>query len=81
VRVPAGGSDDGTPGHDEHPDTHIHMPDPSYFPALAAVGMAIMAWSVFTGGATLIVTLGIGTFITVGALFAWAFEPSAEEAH
>jgi cytochrome c oxidase subunit 1 len=81
VRVPAGGSDDGVTGHDEHPDTHIHMPDPSYFPAVAAVGMAIMAWSVFASGAALIVTLGIGTFITVGALFAWAFEPSAEEAH
>jgi cytochrome c oxidase subunit 1 len=79
VRVPAGGSDDPVAGHDEHPD--IHMPDPSYFPAVAAVGMAIMGWSLFASGAALIVTLAIGTFVTFGALFAWAFEPSAEEAH
>jgi hypothetical protein len=57
------------------------MPDPSYFPAVAAVGMAIMAWSLFASGAALIVTLAIGAFVTFGALFAWAFEPSAEEAH
>jgi cytochrome c oxidase subunit 1 len=81
VRVPAGGSDDAVADHDEHPDTHIHMPDPSYFPALAAVGMAIMGWSLFASGAALIVTLAIGAFITFGSLFAWAFEPSAEEAH
>jgi cytochrome c oxidase subunit 1 len=79
VRVPAGGSDDPVAGHDEHPD--IHMPDPSYFPAVAAVGMAIMGWSLFASGAALIVTLAIGAFVTFGALFAWAFEPSAEEAH
>jgi hypothetical protein len=29
----------------------------------------------------MIVTLAIGAVITFGALFGWAFEPSAEEAH
>jgi cytochrome c oxidase subunit I len=79
VRVPAGGSDDVVARHDEHPD--IHMPDPSYFPALSAVGMPIMGWALFNSGATMIVMLAIGATITVGALFAWAFEPMAEEAH
>jgi cytochrome c oxidase subunit 1 len=81
VRVPAGGSDDTPADQEQHPDVHVHMPDPSYFPALAAVGMAVMAWALFASGATLVVTLAIGTIITFGSLFAWAFEPSAEEAH
>jgi cytochrome c oxidase subunit 1 len=81
VRVPAGGSGDAPAEQAQHPDVHIHMPDPSYFPALSAVGLAVMAWALFASGATLIVTLAIGTIITVGGLFAWAFEPSAEEAH
>ena len=79
VRVPAGGSDEVVAHHDEHAD--IHMPDPSYYPALAAVGMPIMGWALFNSGATMIVMLAIGAIITVGALFAWAFEPGAEEAH
>jgi cytochrome c oxidase subunit 1 len=79
VRVPAGGAEDAPDHHDDHPD--IHMPDPSYFPALSAVGIAIMAWALFASGAAMIATLAIGTVITVGSLFAWAFEPSAEEAH
>jgi cytochrome c oxidase subunit I len=81
VRVPAGGSDDASAEQAQHPDVHVHMPDPSYFPALGAVGLAVMAWALFASGAALVVTLAVGTIITFGSLFAWAFEPSAEEAH
>jgi hypothetical protein len=62
-------------------DADIHMPDPSYFPALSAVGLPIMGWGLFTGGTTMVVMMAVGAVITVGALFAWAFEPSAEEGH
>jgi cytochrome c oxidase subunit 1 len=80
MRVPAGGSDDTADNqHDEHPN--IHMPDPSYYPILAAVGLPIMGWALFTSGAAMVVMLAVGAFITFGSLFAWAFEPSAEEAH
>jgi cytochrome c oxidase subunit 1 len=79
VRVPAGGSGDVVVHEDD--DAGIHMPDPSYFPALAAVGLPIMGWALFTGGLTMVVMLAVGAIITVGALFAWAFEPSAEEGH
>jgi cytochrome c oxidase subunit 1 len=80
VRVPSGGSVDVVDDHDDdHPD--IHMPDPSYWPLISAVGMPIMGWALFASGATMIVTLAVGTIITVGALFAWAFEPMTEEAH
>jgi cytochrome c oxidase subunit 1 len=79
VRVPAGGSGDLVVHED--PDADIHMPDPSYFPALSAVGLPIMGWALFTGGMTMVVMLAVGAIITVGALFAWAFEPSAEGGH
>jgi cytochrome c oxidase subunit 1 len=79
VRVPAGGSGDVAVHEDDHPD--IHMPDPSFFPLLAAIGMPIMGWALFASGTTMIVTLAVGAVITIGALFGWAFEPSAEEAH
>src|SRR3954454_19046963 len=56
VRIPAGGSDNGEEhaaedhghddhGHDDHGHGHgIHMPSPSYFPALAAVGILIVGY-------------------------------------
>jgi hypothetical protein len=76
VREPAGGA--GTVViHD--PDTAIHMPDPSVYPARSAVGKPIMGRALFTSGAAMIVMLAVGCIITVGALFAWAFEPGAEE--
>ncbi|CAN5769412.1 hypothetical protein BH23ACT10_BH23ACT10_15710 [soil metagenome] len=78
VRVPAGGA--GTVViHD--PDSDIHMPDPSFYPALAAVGLPIMGWGLFTSGAAMIGMIAVGCIITIGGLFAWAFEPMAEEGH
>ncbi|MEO8323069.1 MAG: hypothetical protein ABI571_02905, partial [Actinomycetota bacterium] len=58
-------------------EPHIHMPDPSYFPVLAAAGLPMMGygvlyadWAIVAGG--LIVLLG---------LFGWVLEPGSEEAH
>jgi cytochrome c oxidase subunit 1 len=79
VRVPAGGSGETVVDHTEHAD--VHMPDPSVYPLLAAVGMPLMGWALFTSGQAMIVLLTVGAVITFGSLFAWAFEPSAEEAH
>jgi cytochrome c oxidase subunit 1 len=79
VRVPAGGSGEVVVDESQHAD--IHMPDPSAFPAMSAVGMPIMGWALFTSGTAMIVMLAVGAVITIGALFAWAFEPSAEEGH
>jgi cytochrome c oxidase subunit 1 len=89
VRVPAGGSvDHGRPGHDPGPqrgETHaeahahgIHMPDPSYYPAVAALGLPIAAAGVFTGGTLMVALIAIGLTITISGLFGWVLEPSAE---
>ena len=60
--------------HDPVDPASIHMPSPSFFPMLAALGFPILAYSmiykVYVGAA-------VGAIVLVGALFAWSFEPSA----
>ena len=85
--LPAGAGGGRGPGPDEsdhgdgagHSDGHdIHMPSPSYYPALSAVGMPIMGWSLLTGGWVMMVGIAVGATITIGSLFGWALEPSSE---
>jgi cytochrome c oxidase subunit I len=87
VRVPAGGSEDtstrteGTELEDGAEKPHIHMPDPSYYPALAALGMPIAGYGVLTGGVAMVLLVVVGLTITSAGLFGWGFEPSAEGDH
>ena len=63
----AGGS-----GEDEHHD--IHLPQPSYWPLVVAIGL-------FIGGIGLVYPVGmyaismVGVFIGTVAVYAWSFEP------
>ncbi len=61
----------------DHDDEHldIHMPDPSYFPVLAAIGVPTMAYGVLYQPLAIVV----GALITVFSLFGWVLEPGAEE--
>jgi hypothetical protein len=67
--------------HDAHDDEHghhphIHMPDPSYWPMLAALGL-----SIFFGGLLIGIWLSIlGVALMVISIYAWSLEPVAEEA-
>jgi cytochrome c oxidase subunit I len=94
VRVPAGGSADHSPGEEAIPDqalpahgpgheghADIHMPSPSYYPLIAAIGMPIMGWGVLAPGVTQIALLAVGGIILLTGLFGWVLEPSAEETH
>ncbi|MDQ3962530.1 MAG: cytochrome c oxidase subunit I [Actinomycetota bacterium] len=74
--IVAGGED--APG--EH--GHIHMPSPSYFPVLAALGIPIAAYGVVliareAGGGPLLIAAGL--LITLFGLFGWVLEPGTEE--
>jgi cytochrome c oxidase subunit 1 len=74
ARVFAGGAN----GHDEHDGGHgIHLPSPSYFPLLAAVGIPIMAYAAIYKPIFAV----IGAVITIFGLYAWVFEPSVAEEH
>ena len=65
-------------GGDDHDD--IHMPDPSYYPALTAAGMGIL-------GAGFVylpfgwVFVGIGAVVMLWGLFGWSLEPITREDH
>jgi len=76
VRVFAGGADEDAAS--EFDIQSIHMPDPSYWPVVAALALPIMGYGViYSNWAVLI---GGGVLLILG-LFGWGLEPSAEEAH
>jgi cytochrome c oxidase subunit 1 len=71
VPVPAGGS--GEPGHGgEHA---IHMPGPSYYPLIAALGLPIMGYG-FIFELWWLVVAGAAVLLT--GFYGWVLEPSAE---
>jgi cytochrome c oxidase subunit 1 len=82
VKIPSGGSDEASGLHEtEHGDGHgdghghgIHMPSPSYFPALASLGILIVGY-----GAIYHWWLGaIGGVILLAGVFGWGNEPLSE---
>jgi cytochrome c oxidase subunit 1 len=60
--------------HDVDPAS-IHLPSPSYFPMIAAFGLPVMAYAMIYSAYLVAV---VGGIIIIGALYAWALEPSAE---
>ena len=73
VPAVAGGADDAA---DEEEESHhdIHMPSPSFFPLIAALGLPIMATGFIYDPA--IVAVG-GAVLVVG-IYGWALEPASE---
>ncbi len=68
-----------------HPDSSaaekgIHMPSPSYYPALTALGIVIMMYGLvyFPVG---LVASGIGAVVMMMGVFGWSMEPVAKEHH
>jgi cytochrome c oxidase subunit 1 len=82
--VPAGAADTATAEHDAghggegvggHGGGHgIHLPSPSYFPVIAALGFPLIGYGVIFNWAFAFV----GAVVLLGGLYAWALEPSAE---
>jgi cytochrome c oxidase subunit 1 len=79
IPVPAGGAGavHSTPG--EREAAHgggIHMPSPSFWPALSALGFPVLGYGLIFRGALFLAPIGL-VVILVG-LFGWALEPPAE---
>jgi cytochrome c oxidase subunit 1 len=58
----------------------IHMPSPSYYPILAALGLPITSYGMLYGrssGSNYAVAV-LGALVLFGSLYAWGMEPSAE---
>jgi cytochrome c oxidase subunit 1 len=80
ARVFAGGADgdaDASHGDEDDAGHGIHMPDPSYFPIVASVGLPVMGYGVIFQP----VLIGVGAMILMLGLFGWVLEPTAEEGH
>jgi cytochrome c oxidase subunit 1 len=73
VPVAAGGS-----GEEAHGDGHgghaIHLPGPSYYPLVAALGLPIVGYGLIFGWWM----VGVGLVVTLAGLYGWVLEPSAE---
>ena len=80
VPVPAGGS--GTEVAVEHGDQAaghggrhgIHLPGPSYYPLIAALGMPVIGYGIIFHWWLSVV----GALVTLVGIYGWALEPSAE---
>ena len=79
VPVPAGGSGEALLDGDDHDGDHggghsIHMPSPSYWPIVAALGLPIIGYGIIFNWAL----VGVGAIVMLVGLFGWILEPSAE---
>jgi cytochrome c oxidase subunit 1 len=71
-----------TAGYDEgRHGEHVHMPSPSWYPAVAALGLVVAAYGVILAVPSNLLFFGVGGLLTFGGLFGWVLEPSAEEHH
>jgi cytochrome c oxidase subunit 1 len=68
VPVSGGSGDDGSHG--------IHLPQPSYWPAVASLGLLVSGYGlVYLSSSIGLVVAIIGAAITMVAVYAWSFEP------
>jgi cytochrome c oxidase subunit 1 len=78
VPVPTGGADLHSE-ETEHEDGHgIHMPSPSYFPMIAALGFPVMAYAVILQSWLVGV---VGAVICLAGFYGWVLEPGTAEEH
>jgi cytochrome c oxidase subunit 1 len=76
VPVQAGGAGRAPEGGDAHGGGHgIHLPGPSFWPFVAALGLPTMAYGVIYGWWL----VGVGAVVLVVGLYGWAVEPSVAE--
>lgn len=62
---------------------HIHMPNPSYYPLIASLGMFIAALGLLFENPTIVIGLLhlpslclVGAIVTIVGIYGWAFEPA-----
>jgi cytochrome c oxidase subunit 1 len=76
VPVPTGGAPEAEHGPPQGHGGHaIHMPDPSYWPLVAALGLPILAYGVMFKALPGII---IGAVVMLAGFYGWVLEPSAE---
>jgi cytochrome c oxidase subunit 1 len=78
VRVPAGAAEQDDDHDADHGAAHaIHLPSPSFWPLVSAIGLPIIAYGVLYSWWL----VGAGVVVVLFGFYGWAMEPSvAEEA-
>jgi cytochrome c oxidase subunit 1 len=72
VRVPVGAANG--PNHSHEAGHDIHMPSPSYWPAVAAVGVPLIGYGILYGW----LLIAAGAAVMLVGLYGWGLEPVAE---
>jgi cytochrome c oxidase subunit 1 len=68
----------GANGHDEEEEGHgIHLPSPSFWPVVAAIGLPIMGYGVLSNE----ILIGVGGLISALGFYGWVLEPQTAEDH
>ena len=73
VRIPVGGSE-AEPAEGSAPK--IHMPSPSIYPLVAALGMPVMGYAVILRSW---LGFGVGVLVCLAGFYGWVLEPASEE--
>ena len=78
VRLPAGGADDGADhgANDDHGGHGIHLPSPSFFPLVVAMGLPILGYAAVFKSPWL---GALGVVVLLFGIYAWAIEPGTAE--
>jgi hypothetical protein len=71
TQTPAGWRPVGSPDAADDHEHGIHLPDPSIYPMITAVGLTLMAAGVLWG----LWLSGIGVLLLLFGIYAWCFEP------
>jgi cytochrome c oxidase subunit 1 len=75
IPVQAGAAAAGEPPHEDHGGGHgIHLPGPSFWPIVGALGLPLLGYGVLFHWWL----CGVGATVLLVALYGWAMEPSAE---
>src|SRR4051812_26517738 len=75
--LPGGGADaapaTAEAGDGDHGGHHIHLPSPSYYPLIVALGLPILGYAAVYSSVWLAV---LGALVLLFGLYSWAIEPA-----
>ncbi len=75
VRLPRGGADDMLERQAAAPEQHIHMPSPSYFPFVMALGLPLLGYAAVFKNLWFVLP---GALLLLFGAYSWATEPASE---
>jgi cytochrome c oxidase subunit 1 len=65
----------------DEPAAEIHMPAPSYYPALSSLGLVVAGFGFTYLGVGGWIVVGVGLMVTMWGFFGWSLEPVDGEGH